>query len=115
MLPAFNSPVGAVSSLIPVKRPRVFEPHAPGKIALCEWSKGCQILCVTKLVKTGPPTSVAKHDFKTLKKAVRKFAAERDWDKLHSPKNLTMALIGETAEIIEHFQWLSSLFRFSRS
>ena len=51
--------------------------------------------------------SVSERDLKTLKMALRKFAAERDWDKFHSPKNLAMALIGETAEIVEHFQWLN--------
>lgn len=35
------------------------------------------------------------------------FAAARDWDQFHSPKNLSMALIAETAELVEHFQWLS--------
>ena len=35
------------------------------------------------------------------------FAAERDWDQFHSPKNLSMALITECAELVEHFQWLS--------
>ena len=35
------------------------------------------------------------------------FAAERDWDQFHSPKNLAMALVGESAELVEHFQWLS--------
>jgi len=34
------------------------------------------------------------------------FAAERDWDQFHSPKNLSMALIAECAELVEHFQWL---------
>ena len=35
------------------------------------------------------------------------FAAERDWEQFHSPKNLSMALIAECAELVEHFQWLS--------
>lgn len=35
------------------------------------------------------------------------FAAVRNWEQYHSPKNLSMALIGEAAEIIEHFQWLT--------
>jgi len=35
------------------------------------------------------------------------FAAERDWEQFHSPKNLAMALIAEAAEIIEHFQWIT--------
>jgi len=35
------------------------------------------------------------------------FARQRDWEQFHSPKNLSMALIGEAAELVEHFQWLS--------
>lgn len=35
------------------------------------------------------------------------FAGEREWDQFHSPKNLSMALIAECAELVEHFQWLS--------
>lgn len=35
------------------------------------------------------------------------FADSRDWQQFHSPKNLAMALIAETAELVEHFQWLS--------
>ena len=77
------------------------------RIALFARTKRCQILCVPKLGKTDP--SVSECDLKTVKMALRKFAAERDWDKFHSPKNLAMALIGETAEIIEHFQWLIML------
>ena len=35
------------------------------------------------------------------------FAAERDWDQFHNPKNLAMAVAGEAGELIEHFQWLT--------
>ena len=35
------------------------------------------------------------------------FAAERDWDQFHNPKNLAMALSGEAGELLEHFQWLT--------
>ena len=45
--------------------------------------------------------------FKQIKIRLREFAAERDWDQFHSPKNLSMALIVEAAELVEHFQWLS--------
>jgi len=38
---------------------------------------------------------------------LRQFAAKRDWDKFHSPKNLSMALSVEASEIVEHFQWLT--------
>ncbi len=42
-----------------------------------------------------------------LKEKLRQFAIERDWDQFHSPKNLSMALIAEAAELVEHFQWLT--------
>lgn len=38
---------------------------------------------------------------------LQKFASIRDWEKFHSPKNLSMALSVEVAEIVEHFQWLT--------
>ena len=40
-----------------------------------------------------------------LAEQLRRFAAERDWEQFHSPKNLAMALSVEIAEIVEHFQW----------
>jgi dCTP diphosphatase len=42
-----------------------------------------------------------------LRKRVAQFAAERDWDQFHSPKNLAMALSVEAAELVEEFQWLT--------
>jgi dCTP diphosphatase len=38
---------------------------------------------------------------------LRRFAAERDWERFHSPKNLAMALAVEAAELLEQFQWLT--------
>jgi NTP pyrophosphatase (non-canonical NTP hydrolase) len=38
---------------------------------------------------------------------LRDFAAERDWDQFHSPKNLAAAMSVEAAEVLEHFQWLT--------
>lgn len=46
-------------------------------------------------------------DMKTLKKEVRKFVKERDWEKYHSPKNLAMGLSIEAAELAEIFLWLT--------
>ena len=43
----------------------------------------------------------------TLRNSLRNFSEERDWDQFHSPKNLSMALIVEASELIEHFQWLT--------
>jgi len=42
-----------------------------------------------------------------LRAGLRAFAAARDWEQFHTPKNLVMALSVETAELLEHFQWLS--------
>ena len=44
----------------------------------------------------------------TLKEAVRQFAAERQWEPFHSPKNLTMGLAVEAAELMEHFLWVDN-------
>lgn len=41
-----------------------------------------------------------------LRALTRAFAAERDWEQFHTPKNLAMALSVEVAELAEHFQWL---------
>jgi dCTP diphosphatase len=42
-----------------------------------------------------------------LARRLRQFASDRDWEQFHSPKNLTMALAVEAAELMEHFQWLT--------
>lgn len=42
-----------------------------------------------------------------LRRRLAEFAAARDWDQFHSPKNLAMALAAEAGELLEHFQWLS--------
>lgn len=46
-------------------------------------------------------------DFKKLQQHLRSFADERNWNQFHSPKNLSMALAVEAAELLEHFQWLT--------
>ena len=42
-----------------------------------------------------------------LRRRVAAFAAARDWDPFHSPKNLAMALSVEASELLEEFQWLT--------
>jgi NTP pyrophosphatase (non-canonical NTP hydrolase) len=42
-----------------------------------------------------------------LQRRLAEFAAARDWDRFHSPKNLAMALSVEAAELVEEFQWLT--------
>jgi dCTP diphosphatase len=42
-----------------------------------------------------------------LRDALRDFAADREWDQFHSPRNLATALAVEAAELLEPFQWLT--------
>ena len=46
-------------------------------------------------------------EFNVLTNLLRDFAAERDWEKFHTPKNLAMALAGEAGELLAEFQWLT--------
>ena len=50
---------------------------------------------------------MAAQSLAELTEKVRRFAADREWDQFHSPKNLAAALIVEAAEVLEHFQWLT--------
>ena len=43
-----------------------------------------------------------------LRELVRRFVDERDWRQFHTPKNLSMSLAIEAAELMEHFQWLTA-------
>ncbi|MCI5168345.1 MAG: nucleotide pyrophosphohydrolase [Candidatus Electrothrix sp. GM3_4] len=55
-----------------------------------------------------PPSPDAPIDsLANLTVAVNTFVEQRDWEQFHNPKNLSMALIVEAAELVEHFQWLS--------
>lgn len=42
-----------------------------------------------------------------LQAELRHFAAERDWQPFHTPKNLATALVVEAAELAEIFQWMT--------
>jgi dCTP diphosphatase len=48
-----------------------------------------------------------KSELLILRDQLRTFAEAREWDQFHSPKNLSMALMVEVAELMEHFQWLT--------
>lgn len=54
------------------------------------------------------PASDQQFTVGALRSAVRQFVDERDWRQYHSPKNLAMSIAIEAAEIMEHFQWLST-------
>lgn len=50
---------------------------------------------------------MSKDSIEQLQQQLIEFSHARDWEKFHSPKNLSMALSVEVAELLEHFQWLS--------
>ncbi len=50
---------------------------------------------------------MSQDSIERLQTRLRQFAQARDWEQFHSPKNLSMALIAECAELVEHFQWLT--------
>ena len=40
-----------------------------------------------------------------VKKEIACFVRERDWEQFHSPKNLSMSITIEAAELMELLQW----------
>jgi NTP pyrophosphatase (non-canonical NTP hydrolase) len=46
-----------------------------------------------------------RNELSVLQQKVDQFARERDWEKFHTPKNLSMALAVEASELMEIFQW----------
>jgi dCTP diphosphatase len=55
-----------------------------------------------------PQNSDAETTVAELRQLIADFVAERDWSQFHSPKNVSMALAIEAAELMEHFQWLTT-------
>ncbi|WP_067565298.1 nucleotide pyrophosphohydrolase [Nocardia acidivorans] len=47
-------------------------------------------------------------DVEGLQRLVADFAARREWERFHTPKNLVMAMTGEMGELSELFQWLTA-------
>ncbi len=43
-----------------------------------------------------------------LRALIRDFVDRRNWRQFHAPKNLAMSLAIEAAELMEHFQWIST-------
>ena len=41
-----------------------------------------------------------------LRRQLADFVAQRQWQKYHDPKNLSMSIAIEAAELMEHFQWV---------
>jgi NTP pyrophosphatase (non-canonical NTP hydrolase) len=82
-----------------------------GRPAMTSWRPGS--VCQNALLRAhrhrlgGQERSTALNDLERLRDALRDFAAAREWDQFHSPKNLAMALSAEAGELLETFQWLT--------
>ncbi len=44
-------------------------------------------------------------DIKKLTKLITKFRDSRDWKQFHNPKDMSLSLVLEATEVMEHFQW----------
>ena len=42
-------------------------------------------------------------DMQNIEKIIKDFSKQRDWDKFHNPKNISMALNVEASELLEIF------------
>jgi len=60
------------------------------------------------MTKPTPGSTLQPDSLDDLRERLRRFAAERDWEQFHTPKNLAMSVAIEAAEIMEHFQWLTA-------
>lgn len=53
--------------------------------------------------QTDADTTVAQ-----LREEMAAFIRERDWEQFHDPKNLSIAIATEAAELMEHFRWIKN-------
>jgi len=65
------------------------------------------MLILTSIMEFKIPMTDQNLSIQELKDKIKNFVQERDWDQYHSPKNLSMSLAIEVAELMEHFQWLT--------
>ena len=49
------------------------------------------------------------NDIKKLTKKINKFIEERDWKQFHNHKDMTLSLVSDAVEVLEHFQWKASI------
>ena len=54
-----------------------------------------------------PLNSDSKTSLEEAKTYIKKFCEDRDWDQFHSPKDLSIGLITEAAELLELFRFKS--------
>ena len=84
-------------------------PQVPGRPSgsLPGWSAGFESSHRQGLPARVPLRVNRMRDIGELAERLRDFAAARDWEQFHTPKNLAMALAGEAGELLAEFQWLT--------
>ena len=63
------------------------------------------------MISDSPPpteTTDATTTVAELKSVMQTFVDERDWQRFHNPKSLSMSLAIEVGELMEHFQWIDN-------
>src|SRR4249920_639759 len=77
-----------------------------------EWDESASVIRISSFSQTTCNGEMSGSDTTTtvaeLRQLVADFVAERDWSQFHAPKNVSMALAIEAAELMEHFQWLTT-------
>ena len=63
---------------------------------------------MTNISENSQTDSQSNDSVAAIQQAVRDFRDARDWQQFHSPKNLSMSIAIEAAELMEHFQWLTT-------
>lgn len=87
----------------------------PGHIRVC---RSCEVVhtdhpqCVRGAIGTEAPQRMlaaygCSVTLEELAGRLREFAAAREWEQFHTPKNLVMALAGEVGELVAGLQWLT--------
>lgn len=100
---AAAGPAGALEDL-PALLQEMLETHG------CEAAlgRGPSTACAARTARNTGPMADAETTLSEIKERVLAFAKERDWEQFHSPKNLSMAIAAEAAELMEHFLWQSA-------
>jgi NTP pyrophosphatase (non-canonical NTP hydrolase) len=74
-----------------------------------DWKTRSVIIRGNSKSPVNKPSQPREHDMdiQALQVTLRDFAAARHWQPFHTPKNLSIALMVEAAELAEIFQWMT--------
>jgi len=74
----------------------------------------CLLWSITNTLSADRKTTMNDEQvtIETVKLLMKKFVDERDWNQFHTPKNLSMKMAIEAAELMELFTWQEGLDSF---